>query len=409
MRNTEVYLFNKYRKKILPFNEFIGLMAMMMSLVALSIDTILPALEFIGQSMGNTNSNNNQFMITFFMIGLACGQIFFGPWSDSIGRRKAMLVGYSIFFIGSVLSIFSTDYNTILFSRFLQGIGVSAPRVLSMAIVRDLFQGRAMARVMSFVTMIFIFVPMLAPMMGQAILTMFNWRAIFIFTGLFGITSLTWYLLRQDETLNPDDRTNFTWPRVKQGINAVFSNRTVIGYTLASGLMFGPFLFFLSSSPQLFQVKYGLAENFPFYFAGISSVLGVTALFNGKKVMKHGMKKLALRALIALVFSSFLFYCISLYFNGLPPLWLITVYMVILFICIGLTNGNLTALSMEPLGKIAGIGAAIIGFVSTLLSVVIAIVIGRFFDGTTYPLILSFMGAAILSLLLFKWIALKNK
>ena len=131
----------------------------------------------------------------------------------------------------------------------------------------------------------------------------------------------------------------------------------------------------------------------------------MTELFNGKKVMKHGMRKISSRALIALVVFSLLFYCISLYFNGLPPLWLITIYMVILFICIGLTQGNMTALSMEPLGKMAGIGAAIIGFVSTLLSVVIAIGIGRFFDGTTYSLILGFMGAAIFSLLLYKWVA----
>ncbi|WP_426358216.1 multidrug effflux MFS transporter [Pseudocolwellia sp. HL-MZ19] len=401
-------MLNQYRKQTLPFKEFIALMAMMMSLVALSIDSILPALESIGASMGNTNSNDNQFMIAFFMVGLACGQLVFGPWSDSVGRRKAMLVGLSIFFIGSLLAIYSTDYNTILFSRFLQGIGVSAPRVLSMTIIRDLFQGRPMAKVMSFVSMIFVFVPMLAPMMGQAILTLFNWRAIFIFTGLFGFVLLSWYLIRQAETLNPTDRTNFTWGRVKKGLTAVFKDRVVIGYTLASGLIFGPFLFFLSSSPQLFQVKYELAENFPYYFAGISSVLGGAALFNGKKVMKHGMRKIASRALITLAAASFVFSCIAFYFNGLPPLWLITVYMVILFVCIGLTSGNLTSLSMQPLGKMAGIGAAITGFLSTLLSVIIAVIIGRFYNETTYPLTLGFMVAAILSLLLFRWIAAKE-
>jgi DHA1 family bicyclomycin/chloramphenicol resistance-like MFS transporter len=325
-----------------------------------------------------------------------------------VGRRKAMLVGLSIFFTGSVLAIYSTDYNTILFSRFLQGIGVSAPRVLSMTIIRDLFQGRPMAKVMSFVSMIFVFVPMLAPMMGQAVLTLFNWRAIFIFIGLFGLILLSWYLIRQAETLDPNDRTDFTWHRVKQGLNAVFKNPVVIGYTLASGFIFGPFLFFLSSSPQLFQVKYELAENFPYYFAGISSVLGGAALFNGKKVMKHGMRKMASRALMVLASASCLFACITFYFNGLPPLWLLTVYMVILFVCIGLTSGNLTSLSMQPLGKMAGIGAAIIGFLSTFMSVIIAVVIGRFYNETTYPLTLGFMVSAILSLLLFKWIAAKE-
>jgi len=401
-------LLNQYRKRTLPFNEFIGLVAIMMSLVALSIDSILPALELIGQSMGNKNSNNNQFMITFFMIGLAFGQLFFGPWSDSVGRRKAMLIGYSIFFIGTIMAIFSTDYTTILLSRLLQGIGASAPKVLSTAIVRDLFKGRSMARVMSFVMMIFVFIPMLAPIAGQTVLTMFNWRAIFIFTGLFGIISVSWYLLRQDETLKPEDKTPFTWLRVKEGMNAVFGNRIVIGYTFSSGGIFGGFLFFLSSSAQLFQVTYELKDNFPFYFAGISSVLGATALFNGKKVMKHGMRKIASRALIALACVSLCFYCISLYFNGLPPLWITTFYMVVLFICIGLTQGNITALSMEPLGAMAGIGAAITGCTSSLVAVVMAVSLGRYFDGTTLPLVLGFMMAAILSLLLFKWISLQN-
>ena len=162
-------------------------MALMMSLVALSIDSLLPALDSIGQSMGNVNTNDNQLMIAFLFIGLGIGQLLFGPLSDSIGRRKSMLIGYSIFFIGSLLTITATDYNTMLASRFLQGFGVAAPRVLSTAIVRDLYQGRVMAKVMSFVMMLFILVPMLAPIIGQAILTTFNWQGIFIFTALVGV------------------------------------------------------------------------------------------------------------------------------------------------------------------------------------------------------------------------------
>lgn len=402
-------MLNKYRKNTLPFNEFIGLMALMMSLVALSIDSILPALESIGRSMGNTNTNDNQFMISIFMMGLACGQLFFGPWSDSVGRRKAMLVGYCLFFIGSIMAIFSTEYDTLLFSRFLQGVGVSSARVLSMAIVRDLFQGRTMAKVMSFIAMIFVFVPMLAPIVGQGVLVMFDWRGIFIVTGLVGITSLSWYLLRQGETLNPENRTDFTFTRMKEGLKAVLGNKQVIGYTITSGVISGPFLFFLSSSPQLFQVVYELGDYFPLYFAGISLVLGVSALFNGKKVMKHGMRKISSVALFFLVGFSLLFYTISLYFNGLPALWVITTYMVILFICLGLIRGNLTALSMQPLGKMAGIGAALTGSFGTLISVSLAIVIGRFFNGTAYPLILSFMVSAIVALCLFKWIGLSPK
>lgn len=397
-------MFIHYQKHTLPFKEFVGLMALVMSLVALSIDSILPALGTIGDSMGNKDPNDNQLMISFLFIGVALGQFLFGPLSDSIGRRKSMLIGYSIFFTGSLLAIMASDYDTMLFSRFLQGFGVSVARVLSTAIVRDLYSGRRMAKVMSFIMMIYISVPMLAPIIGQTILTIFNWQAIFIFTGLVGLISLLWYLIRQGETLAVENRTDFTWLRVKHSFCTIFSNRKIIGYVVASGLISGPFIFFLSSSQQLLQFSYALGEYFPLYFAGIAFVLGVASFVNGKYVIQYGMLKIASFSLFLLMASSVVFFIISLFFSGLPPLWVTTVYLLILFFCLGLVFGNLTALSMEPLGSMAGMGAAIVGAVSTLMSVLIAVVIGQLFNGTTYVLTLSFLAASVIILLLIKWI-----
>lgn len=379
-------------------------MALMMSLVALSIDSLLPALDSIGQSMGNVNTNDNQLMIAFLFIGLGIGQLLFGPLSDSIGRRKSMLIGYSIFFIGSLLTITATDYNTMLASRFLQGFGVAAPRVLSTAIVRDLYQGRVMAKVMSFVMMLFILVPMLAPIIGQAILTTFNWQGIFIFTALVGVVSLSWYLVRQGETLAVENRTQFTWIRLKLSFRIIFCDRKVIGYIICSGIISGPFVFYLSSSQQLLQLTYQLGEYFPLYFACISFVLGIASFVNGKQVVKHGMLKIATLSLMLLTSTSGVFLLISSYYYGLPPLWTTTIYLLFLFFCLGLVFGNLTALAMDPLGSIAGIGAAVVGSLSTLMSVAIAVIIGQLFDGTTYMLATSFLMATLLVLGLLKWI-----
>ena len=280
-------MISRYRQHTLPFTEFVTLMALMMSLVALSIDAVLPALDSIGSSLGVTHANDNQLLIGCLFFGMGFGQLLFGPLSDSIGRRRSMTLGYYVFFVGSALALVAYDFNTMLMSRFLQGIGVAAPRVLATAIVRDLYQGRAMARVMSFVMMIFIVVPILAPLFGQLILTVASWRAIFIAVALIGLVSLAWYLLRQDETLATEDRADFTLARTSQAFKSIVTNRVAIGYTIAAGMVSGPFIFYLSSAQQLFQNTYGLGQWFPLYFAGLAFAFGVSSYINGKQVMTN--------------------------------------------------------------------------------------------------------------------------
>jgi len=379
-------------------------MALMMSIVALSIDVVLPALDSIGYSLGVTDANDNQLLIGTLFIGMAFGQLLFGPLSDSVGRRRSMMMGYSIFFIGSLLALTANDFDTMLVSRFLQGFGVAAPRVLSTAIVRDLYEGRAMARVMSFVMMIFILVPMLAPMLGQIILSMASWQAIFVVIAFIGLISLGWYLIRQGETLAPEDRADFTAARTIHALKIIFTNRTACGYAMAAGIIFGPFIFYLSSAQQLFQKTYELDQWFPLYFAGLAFVFGLSSYVNGKQVMRFGMHRIVMIALILMSATSSLFIFIAWWFNGLPVLWMTTIYMAMTFFCIGLLFGNLNALAMEPLGQIAGIGAAVIGSLSTFISAALAVIIGQQFDGTVQPLVISFFISGVATLSLVRWI-----
>jgi len=294
--------------------------------------------------------------------------------------------------------------NTLLISRILQGFGLAAPRVVSMAIIRDLYEGRAMARVMSFITMIFILVPMLAPIFGQIILTIANWQAIFIATALIGLISLSWYLLRQSETLAPEDRADFTIESTTHTLKVILSNRVAFGFTIATGLIFGPFIFYLSSAQQLFQNTYELGQLFPLYFAGLALAIGLGSFINGKQVMKSGMRHMVKLSLTLMTSTSLLFIFISWWFNGLPALWITTIYMLFTFLCMGLLFGNLNALAMEPLGHMAGIGAAMVGSLSTLLAAFLAIIIGQQFNGTVYTMVLSFFIAGLANLALIKWI-----
>ena len=397
-------MISRYQQRALPFGEFITLMAVMMSLVALSIDAVLPALESIGSSFGVTNANDNQLLIGSLFIGLAFGQLFFGPLSDSIGRRRSMTIGFSVFFVGSLMALLADSFETMLISRFLQGLGIAAPRAVSTAIVRDLYEGRAMARVMSFIMMIFILVPMLAPVFGQVILAMANWQAIFVVIALIGLISLAWYLLRQGETLAEEDQADFTVSRTLDALGAIFSNRVAFGYTIAAGIISGPFIFYLSSSQQLFQNAYGLGQWFPAYFAVLALAFGMSSFVNAKQVMKFGMHRIVRFALKLMTASSFIFIFVAWWLNGLPALWITTVYMLITFFCIGLIFGNLNALAMQPLGHIAGIGAAVVGSLSTFIAVTMAFIIGQQFDGTVQPQVIGFFVSGAATLALMSWI-----
>lgn len=393
----------QYQKRELPFNEFVFMMALMMSIVALSIDAILPALHVIAVDMNITEVKDAQHYIVAIFIGLALGQLLFGPLSDAIGRRLAIVGGYSIFIVGSIMAINASSHETMLLSRFFQGFGLAAPKVISIAIVRDLHKGRTMARVMSFIMMIFILVPMIAPLLGQLMLTVVNWKAIFVVTLFVGLTSLAWYLVRQQETLKAENRIQLSATSMLDALSFVLKNRQSIGYTVAAGIISGPFVFYLSSASHLLSDSYGLGEWFPLYFSALTISFAISSYINGKQVMKLGMRYLSRIALIVISLSAALFLTVSIYYNGHPSLMILTVYLLVTFFCLALIFGNLNSLAMEPLGKSAGLGSAIVGSLSTIIAALIAVFIGMFFNGSVFPLVIGFGTAGISSLALTWW------
>jgi DHA1 family bicyclomycin/chloramphenicol resistance-like MFS transporter len=193
--------------RVRPLAEFVALMALMTSLVALSTDAMLPALPLIGGDLGVRNPNNNQLVLSVFFLGVTVGQMLFGPLSDSAGRKPAIYAGLVLFMLGCLLSIIATDFPTMLAGRVLQGIGVAGPRTVTVALIRDQYEGPAMARIMSFVMTVFILVPVAAPMLGQGLLFVADWRAIFVLFLALAVLALGWFALRQPETL-PAERRN---------------------------------------------------------------------------------------------------------------------------------------------------------------------------------------------------------
>jgi len=301
--------------------EFVALMALVFSVVALAIDAMLPALAEISRELGAAHANDAQLIISIFFLGIVFGQAFFGPFSDSRGRKPAIYIGFAVFSIGCLVSIFSTSFAGMLAGRFLQGLGAAGPRIVVVALIRDQFEGREMARVMSFIISIFILVPIVAPAMGQALLIIADWRAIFYAFLLLTIISVAWFSLRQEETLAPEHRIPFSPSRVAGRVREIGGTRVTMGYTLVTGLMSGSFFGYLNSSQQILQLQYGLGKLFPLYFAVLAFSFGLATLLNSRLVVRFGMQVLAGTALVSIATISIVFLPFSWALSGHPPLW----------------------------------------------------------------------------------------
>lgn len=386
------------------FAEFVALLALMMSLTALSIDAMLPALPIIGADLNVQNPNDNQLVISGLFLGLAVGQLFYGPMSDTMGRKLPLYIGLTVFIVGTILSIVATSLFVMVLGRVIQGFGLASPRTVSLAMIRDRFQGNAMAQVMSFIMLVFILVPVLAPTIGQQILSLANWQAIYVFILSFALLMLLWFRVRMPETLPVEKRRSFSMARVVKGIQLIFTNRRSLTYTLTAGLVSGGFVGFLNASQQIFADQYGIVENFPYYFAALAISLGVASVINSKLVMIVGsgfMVKLGGIALL-LTAAGFLGYKMSLG-TELLSLSAAMVYLMSTLFWIGILFGNLNSMAMEPLGTIAGIGSAMVGAVSTFISVAVGTFISLQYAGSLLPILQGFTICGGLSLLLIFW------
>lgn len=383
--------------------EFVVLVSMLMSLTALSIDAMLPALPQISGDLGLATANDRQWIVSMLFLGLGVGQLFFGPLSDRTGRKPAILAGLGVFIVGSVMSAAAGTFAVMLLGRALQGVGISAPRAVTLALVRDQYKGRAMARVMSYVMSVFILVPMLAPLLGQGLQHVAGWRSIFgTFVGL-AVVLMVWFGLRQPETLAPADRISLSWSHILASSRRVIGNRATLGFTIAAGAIGGAHIGYLNLAQQILQEQYAMGALFPLCFAGIALSIGCASFTNARLVGRFGMRALVRLALRVIAALSIAFGLIVLLDSREPPLWMLLAYFVLVFFWVGILFGNLNSAAMEPLGEVAGFGAAFVGALSTLIAVGFGTTIGRSYEGSVLPLVLGMGAAAVGSILVIRW------
>lgn len=373
--------------------RFIVLVALLNSLLAFGTDAMLPALPDIGSALHLADENRAQLIVSSFMLGTGLGQLFFGPFSDYLGRKPAILLGLGVFMAGCAVSLTAHSFEVMLAGRVLQGLGVAGPRTASLAMVRDLFKGREMARLMSFAMSVFTLVPALAPLVGQGVMLGWGWRAIFMVFILFALFAFALMALTQPETHL--QRRQFSVADLWRAVATVFTNRQTMGFALVAGLNFAAFVVYLSSTEQVFREIFHVGRLFPLYFGLMALAIGAAALVNARLVMRLGMRRLVTLAIGAIAGFSLLYLAAI---TALPAAESLPVFLgwgLATFFAVGLVFGNVNALAMEPMGANAGIAAAVIGAVTTVLAVAIGGPLGQLYNGSTWPLVAGFVGLGL--------------
>ncbi len=368
--------------------EFVAMMAMLFATMALSIDAMLPALPQIAAELTADAPNQAQLVVTSFFFGMGFGTLIAGPLSDRFGRKPLILVCAGIYLVGAGLSALAPSLETLLFARALQGLGAAAPRVVGMAMVRDLYKGRDMARIVSLVMMIFMTVPAMAPLLGQMVLWFGTWRTIFAAIAVIALMANAWVLLRQPETLPPPARRTLgpkdLWLSAKECLH----HRIAVVSTACQTLGTACLLASLSSQQGIFDQTFGRGATFAIWFGIISLCAAGGSLLNSRIVMQMGMRRVILTSY--LFQSGLTLVLLASLVTGLLPDSLIfpahVIWSIASIAMMGLTQGNLTALAMEDLGHVAGLASSLMTAVSTVFAVLLAIPVGLAFDGTQIPL-----------------------
>lgn len=377
--------------------HFIILIATLMGMGALATDTILPAFPLMTLDYQLIQENDIQKMILMYFLGFASTQLLFGLLADRYGRKFVLCLGIVIYILASLSLIFIEQFHWALWARFFQGAGLGAPRVINSAIVRDVSSGKEMAKTMSYATMVFMIIPILAPSIGQIILSFGHWRNIFVMYLIIGVGVIIWVIKALPETLKPEYRRQLSLSNIQEALFSCFHHRPTLIYLAMNAMLYSMLATYISLAEQILQRNvYQLGKHFPYVFALTAIGMVFTSYFNGRLVMRFGMQKILNLALFLMMIVDLLFLSFTLWFSGKPPLILFILFLVPHFMLYNLCMPNLNALIMEPHAKIAGTVSALIGSLMILIGVIIAHFVASQFVGNIYPLVFNFSICALL-------------
>lgn len=379
------------------------MIAMIMAMTALAIDIMLPTFGSVRTEYGlAADSTAPAAIVTFFFLGLASAQVFFGPLADRYGRKPVLYAGLTLYIVSALAAAFAPTLEMVLISRFVWGVGAAAPRVVALSVVRDTYRGEAMARTMSIIMSIFVLVPVIAPSLGALILSFASWRWVFGACAIAAASLVVW-TLRLPETLKPENRLPLRFDSIVAAGKTVITNRQTIGNTLAMTFLFGVFFSYLASSELIISDVFDRAEQFPYIFGGLAGVMGAAMLVNAAIVSRVGLDRMVHIVLVGYVAASAMMVALAIATNGAPGFWIFVSGLAAMLSMHALLIPNFNTMAMNPMGKVAGTAAAVIGTISTALGAGLGAMLDRAFDGTVVPFTLGFFGCGLVAAGFARW------
>ncbi len=378
------------------FREFVLFIAGLMATNAIAIDSMLPALPEIGESLGIDTANHTQLVITAYLLGFGGAQLIYGTLADRFGRRSVLLFGLAVYTAASIGAVFAGTLEVMLAARVLQGVGSAATRILAITIVRDCYSGSHMAKVMSLAFLVFLSVPIVAPSIGQVIMLVAPWRGIFLMLCVFGAVLFVWTLARLPETLHAEDRSPISFAGISHAFGLIIRSRVTVGYMLAITMVMGGLFGFINSAQQVFADAFDAEELFTLIFALIAVFMAASSLLNSRIVEKLGMRRVSHAALLGYVTVTLIHAGIVL--AGVENIWTFSILQGAMMFFFGLMVSNFNSMAMEPVGHVAGTASSVLGFVSTVGGALAGFALGQNFDGTTLPLTMGFAALALAAL-----------
>ena len=377
--------------------ELIVLLALLMSLNALAIDVMLPALDEMARDLGVVEGNDRQLVIAIYTVTMGIGCLVPGSFADRYGRRPILLLSLGAYTGLSLITAFLTHFELLLWARGLAGLLSAGLMVAPLAIVRDLYEGDAMARLMSIVAAVFITVPVVAPSLGQVVLVAGSWHWIFVALAAIGALAALWVWLRLPETLAPEARQEVIVPVILRNMRFALMNRQAIGYVLGTMLVMGGVFGYVNSAQQLFGQHFGVSEAaFPIVFGSTAAVMAIANIVNSRIVMRYGARRVSHAGVLIFIAVSATQVWASHYRPG-DLQWFLPLMAMNLGL-LGFLGANFGSIAMQPFARIAGAASSVQTFFRMFGAAMVGLVIGQVYDGTARPFAWSLLICSTLAL-----------